>query len=159
MGQGWMVKAIWRCERGRLCEMTAFPRGPKNDLGGCDHGAPPQDVWHRLWSLDPPLQTSGFCNWPLCETRVSRVVICHARLAACFTRDLRGKSGKPAPPRRSVALFLPFRGILLPKKPQFKSKCMPDDCSGQISVRCHLFSPDFDGWRPATDTLRHRQAV
>ena len=51
-----------RCEREDDCEMTAFPRGTFRDLDGCDHGGPPQDVWHRYLPRYPSGQTSEFCN-------------------------------------------------------------------------------------------------
>ena len=40
--------------RGPECEFADFLRCSKSDLGTIGDGAPPQDVWHRLWSLNTP---------------------------------------------------------------------------------------------------------
>ena len=40
--------------RGPECDFVDFLRCPKSDLDAIGDGAPPQDVWHRLWSLDTP---------------------------------------------------------------------------------------------------------
>ena len=48
--------------RGPECDFADFLECRPRDLGAIGDGAPPQDVWHRLWSLDTPLQTSGICN-------------------------------------------------------------------------------------------------
>ena len=40
--------------RGPSATFVDFLRCPKSDLDAIGDGAPPQDVWHRLWSLDTP---------------------------------------------------------------------------------------------------------
>ena len=40
--------------RGPECDFADCLRCPKSDLDAIGDGAPPQDVWHRLWSLDTP---------------------------------------------------------------------------------------------------------
>jgi hypothetical protein len=40
--------------RGPECDFVDFLRCAKGDLATIGDGAPPQDVWHRLWSLHTP---------------------------------------------------------------------------------------------------------
>ena len=41
-------------ERGAECDFADFLRGDLAVLGAIGDGAPPQDVWNRLWSLYTP---------------------------------------------------------------------------------------------------------